>query len=304
MESGGCVDSQRRKAATAILAATTVFLALQSSSSGAHAEAAPGPRPSFDASSGDDGFNLRSMLALPGSSAAQEAAVGGGVTPVQAGPRLVVQYVAGCSRVAAGDSLTMCNAVCPAGTTQQRPLSVLVQPGQVAPTELTQWSQGRVGCYPPAAGVMDLPGVDPAAVAEVFAAVVAPATANVPLLTDGKALVRMELIVYATVGQRQWTGIPLAGTTVAIRASPARFTWDFGDGSNPLVTEDPGAWYPDHTVFHEYPRAGEYQVNLTTTFTGEYSVAGGPWLDIPGTVSATSPPEPVRIVEARAQLTG
>jgi len=161
-----------------------------------------------------------------------------------------------------------------------------------------------VGCYPPAAGVMDLPGVDPAAVAEVFAAVVVPATANVPLLTDGKALVRMELIVYATVGQRQWTGIPLAGTTVAIRASPARFTWDFGDGSNPLVTEDPGAWYPDHTVFHEYPRAGEYQVNLTTTFTGEYSVAGGPWLDIPGTVSATSPPEPVRIVEARAQLTG
>ena len=57
-------------------------------------------------------------------------------------------------------------------------------------------------------------------------------------------------------------------------------------------------------MFHVCPKPGDYQVALATAFTREHSVAGGPWLDIPGTVTADSPPVTVRMVEARAQLTG
>ncbi len=289
---------------TTALTILTVLLALGTDVAIASTVSNPYVRPDFDPVITGEEIRLRSQQAHAGSPRAREAAAGGAVVPVAVGPRLVVQYIAGCSRVVQGDALTMCNDTCPAGTTQQRPLSFLVQPGEVPPTDLTLWQQGRAGCYPPDAGVVDLPGVDPQAVAEMFAALVLPATANVPLLAEGKALVQMPVIVYATVGQRQWPGIPMAGTTVAIRATPSEFTWTFGDGSDPLVTDDPGAWYPNHTISHEYTHAGDYQVALTTTFTGEYSVAGGPWLDIPGTVVTASPPVDTHIVEARAHLIG
>ena len=36
-----------------------------------------------------------------------------------------------------------------------------------------------------------------------------------------------------------------------IVATPASYTWDWGDGTT-TTTKDPGAAYPDHTVFHKY----------------------------------------------------
>ena len=243
---------------------------------------------------------------VPGSPEARAQAGGGTIQPVAAdGPRTLVRYVIGCDRLVA-DVNVACGAPCPPGTSRQIPYSTTVQPGQDPPGDLTAWNRGTPGCYPPPTpGAPDtvLPAIDPQDVAAVFQATITPAQAWAHTAQGDIALVQMPFIVYATIGQRQWTDIALPGGTVDIRATPTTYTWTFGDGSDPITTTDPGAWYPEHTVFHEYTQAGTYTTQLSTTFTGEYAVAGGPWLPIPGTATATSPTDPVTIVEARAVLT-
>ncbi|MGO1896651.1 MAG: hypothetical protein ACTH1O_12530, partial [Brachybacterium sp.] len=38
---------------------------------------------------------------------------------------------------------------------------------------------------------------------------------------------------------------------------------------------------------------GWYDITLTTTFSGQFSVAGGEWQDIDGTIEVTSDPVPI-----------
>ena len=42
-----------------------------------------------------------------------------------------------------------------------------------------------------------------------------------------------------------------------------------------------------------YRYEGWYDVTLTTTFSGQFSVAGGPWQDIDGTIEVASEPIPI-----------
>jgi hypothetical protein len=93
----------------------------------------------------------------------------------------------------------------------------------------------------------------------------------------------------------------LLGLPVRVRATPARYDWAFGDGGV-LSTSDPGGPYPDMTTTHTYAVPGEREVTLTTAYTGEYSVSGGPWLPIDGEASVASPPVGLTVVEARAVL--
>lgn len=122
----------------------------------------------------------------------------------------------------------------------------------------------------------------------------------------GEALIRMRTNAYVDPQstQPQTFDITLLDTPVQVRATPTTYTWDFGDGSNPLTTEDPGAPYPDLTTWHEYQAPGTVQITLTTTYTGEYSVAGGPWTPIPGTAQVQSEPQPLQLLTTTNKLTG
>jgi hypothetical protein len=120
----------------------------------------------------------------------------------------------------------------------------------------------------------------------------------------GRALVNLPLVVHAEPVTDTWTPT-LLGTPVTIRATPTAYEWDFGDGSAPVVTDRPGAPYPDHAAEHTYTATGDVTVTLTTRYSGQYSLDGGAtWLPVPGSATATSDPVPVRLVEARAQLVG
>ena len=72
-----------------------------------------------------------------------------------------------------------------------------------------------------------------------------PLVASVPSYQPGSGmgLVNMELIVF-TDPVVQVLATTVLGTPVSVRATPVGFSWDFGDGSVPLVTSDPGAPYP------------------------------------------------------------
>ncbi len=68
----------------------------------------------------------------------------------------------------------------------------------------------------------------------------------------------------------------LLGQPVELDARPA-WRWEFGDGSS-LATLDPGGAYPNMGVTHTYRVAGDYRVQLSTTWTAAFTVDGlGPY---------------------------
>jgi hypothetical protein len=90
-----------------------------------------------------------------------------------------------------------------------------------------------------------------------------------------------------------------------ITVTPAHYTWQWGDGSGSLHTDDPGGPYPDGHVTHTYDRATHLTVALTTEWSATYTitVAGqtfGPY-DATGTVQRTQR-FPLVVDRARSHL--
>jgi hypothetical protein len=93
----------------------------------------------------------------------------------------------------------------------------------------------------------------------------------------------------------------LLGYSVRVRATPVRFRWTYGDGAR-LETADPGAAYPALRTAHTYRAPGTRSVRLTTVYRGEYSVDGGPWLQVAGEAEVASPPVSLTVLAARTEL--
>jgi len=132
-----------------------------------------------------------------------------------------------------------------------------------------------------------------------------PLTPSAPQLqpADGHGLVNADLIVYTDPTPQTLT-TTILGTPITVRATPTTYTWDYGDDTEPLTTTDPGQPYPHHTVARPYTTPGDYQLTLSTTWTGTYQVNNaGPWLDVLGTATTTSTPQPTHITEAHTILT-
>jgi hypothetical protein len=115
-----------------------------------------------------------------------------------------------------------------------------------------------------------------------------------------RTLVNVPTNLYVQAGVTTLT-TTLVGFPVRVRATPTSYRWTFGDGAR-LVTDDKGAPYPDLRVTHTYVRAGRAELSLVTTYTGEYSVAGGPWLPIDGTAQVRSPALTLTVLDAHNQL--
>jgi len=117
-----------------------------------------------------------------------------------------------------------------------------------------------------------------------------------------QVLVNMPTIVFTDPAMQSFT-TALLGFPVEVEATPTRFVWDFGDGSDPIVTTSPGHPYPDQDVSYPYPRVGTYVISVTTEFTGRYRVAGTTtWLAVAGTATTATTSDPIEAVEARAHL--
>jgi hypothetical protein len=109
--------------------------------------------------------------------------------------------------------------------------------------------------------------------------------------------------VQPPVRQPQQFGGPQVIETITI--TPAHYTWDWGDGTAPLETDDPGGPYPDGHVTHTYDRAAHLTVALTTEWSATYTitVAGqtlGPY-NATGTVQRTQR-FPLVVDRARSHL--
>jgi len=130
-----------------------------------------------------------------------------------------------------------------------------------------------------------------------------PLVARAPVIqpSDGRALVTLGVAVHTDDSSQDLTTTVL-GVPVQVRATPAQFTWDFGDGTT-ITTTHAGRGWPDHAALGEYPEPGTYQLQLTTTWRGEFQVNGtGPWLPVAGTATTTSDPITITVETAPARL--
>ncbi len=115
-------------------------------------------------------------------------------------------------------------------------------------------------------------------------------------------LVGMPTNVFATQAGPTLIDTTLLSYPVQVRATPRRYAWDFGDGYVLGPTGAPGAAYPALTNTHEYRERGSFAITMTTYYSGEYSVAGGPWLPIPGQAQVASAPITVQALAGRNEL--
>ncbi|HET9500026.1 MAG TPA: hypothetical protein VFO98_07180 [Marmoricola sp.] len=120
---------------------------------------------------------------------------------------------------------------------------------------------------------------------------------------DTKTLVNFETIFHALAAPFTRT-LTLLGQRVQLDIRPSSFHWVFGDGHS-LDTTGPGAAYPSKEIVHKYLDAAvTVRHHLAITWTARFSVNGGPWQDVPGSVTRTGPDTALRIVEATPALSG
>ena len=75
------------------------------------------------------------------------------------------------------------------------------------------------------------------------------------------------------------------GVPVVIKTKP-RNLWSFGDGGT-LATTLSGGPYPNQDITHIYSAPGDYQIILTTTWSGTFTVEGVTQ-EIPGVIVKNS----------------
>jgi hypothetical protein len=117
---------------------------------------------------------------------------------------------------------------------------------------------------------------------------------------NGKTLVNFATNFYTESGPFT-RAVTLLGQRVDLRIWPSRFGWEFGDGAA-LATTSPGSPYPDLDITHGYRKAGRVGPRVDTTYAARFSVNGGPWRDVPGTVTIPGNPVDLQVVTASPVL--
>ena len=125
----------------------------------------------------------------------------------------------------------------------------------------------------------------------------------------GKTLVNFDTI-FSTDAEPFMRTVRLLGHEVRLRIWASSFSWHFGDGSEPLSTSEAGRKYQrglpmDSYITHQYKDAHvTVHPRVNTSYSAEYSVDGGPFQPVIGTVTIDGAPATLRVVEARPVLTG
>jgi hypothetical protein len=125
----------------------------------------------------------------------------------------------------------------------------------------------------------------------------------------GRTLVNFDTI-FSTVAVSFSAQVPLLGHQIDFRLRPTLFAWTYGDGAN-SSTDSPGIAYAADLPFsgyltHRYLTAGTADTaprpSVDTTWSARFSFNGGPWLDVPGTVTKVGAPERIDVLTASPQL--
>lgn len=163
---------------------------------------------------------------------------------------------------------------------------------------------GPVGVLCPEAVAPEQVAAQPVVTADLvlqaFREVPLPASVLVVQPPEGETLVNFDTNFYTEADEFSVT-VELLGVPVDLLVRPASFAWSFGDGAT-RTTTTPGAAYPDLEVTHRYARPGTVTTAVTVVWAADFSVAGGPWQTVDGTVAMASAGIPLRVREATPVL--
>ena len=112
-------------------------------------------------------------------------------------------------------------------------------------------------------------------------------------------LIDVPTLVYVTAPTQTLT-TTLFGAQVTLTLEATRFSYDFGDGTAPVVTTDPGAPYPATRVYHTYQRKQhDVVITLTTTWRGSVtSPFDGSTASLNGAVTTVESTQPFTVCKA------
>jgi hypothetical protein len=124
----------------------------------------------------------------------------------------------------------------------------------------------------------------------------------------GRTLVGLETI-FSTQAEPFTRTLTLLGRQVELRITPSRFHW-LHDDSTTQTTDWPGKpWDSDQPdidgyVTHLYEHTGTVRPGVEVTWSAQYRVGNGPWQDVDGTVTRTSPRAELQVLEGEPVLHG
>ena len=149
------------------------------------------------------------------------------------------------------------------------------------------------------------PVLTPGRILEAFRRIPLPEAPLAVQPPGGETLVNFDTILH-TQAEPFTETVQLLGRQVTFDISPASFTWTLGNGES-MTTTDPGRPWArgvpmDQYVSHRYTEAGPVTLDLTTTWGARWRLGNGPWRDVDGTVTMTSPAQDLQVRTAQPQL--
>jgi hypothetical protein len=165
-----------------------------------------------------------------------------------------------------------------------------------------QWESLGQFCRNDTPGAVNPPQVTPADVARAFQRIPLPALRAKTQPAD-KTLINFDTIFYVEAAPLHRT-LTLLGQRVELEITPSTFRWVHGDGTT-AETTTPGAAYPAKVVVYRYQQAHvTVQHHVEVMWTARWSLNGGPYQDVAGTVTTVGPDTPLRVAEATPALSG
>ena len=105
----------------------------------------------------------------------------------------------------------------------------------------------------------------------------------------------LETYLWAAPQSAQTASTAIRGYPVSCTVTPARWTWETGDGGS-YTRDHPGGPHPDHAAEHVYETKDDYTLTLTVDWEARTTYGSG-------TVSRRSS-MPYRVFEVRSVRTG
>ena len=107
--------------------------------------------------------------------------------------------------------------------------------------------------------------------------------------------------------QPQVFEMELLGQSIRIEVEPTEYTFDYGDGTTYGPVSAPGGplpqvrWGEQTPTSHVYSQTGDFTVGITTFFSGQYSVNGGPMIPMDGRAEVASPSQVLSVWRAESR---
>ncbi|WP_022898977.1 PKD domain-containing protein [Humibacter albus] len=135
-----------------------------------------------------------------------------------------------------------------------------------------------------------------------------PSKPSVSAEPNGWAVIGLDTNFFSDAKTHTASGT-LLGQSASVRFSPVGFHWEYGDGGKATTTSAGSSWqalgvpeFSRTATSHVYSTEGSYSVSLTVSYSAQYRVASGPWLDVPGTLTLSAPTFTVLASDAKTVL--